>query len=87
VGEYNDLTRDFYYLLTLLVIDNLYIGDFENSIIRKVVVSTGIISTIAGTGSNGFSGDGDQAPSAELDQPYGVGLDSSGILLLQSVIF
>ena len=52
-----------------------------------MVVSTGIISTIAGTGSYGFSGDGGQALSAELDGPYGVGLDSSGILLLQSIIF
>ena len=43
-----------------------------------MTVSTGIISTIAGTGTASYSGDNGQATSATLSQPYGVGLDSTG---------
>ncbi len=46
--------------------------------VHKVTVSTGIISTIAGTGSNGYNGDNMEATSAMLNEPYGVALDSSG---------
>ncbi len=41
-------------------------------------MSTNIITTIAGTFSHGFSGDGGPATSAELNEPNGVALDSSG---------
>ena len=57
---------------------NVYIADQGNSRIRKVTVSTGIISTVAGTGSGSYSGDGGQATSALLYYPFGVCLDSSG---------
>ena len=83
MGEQSDLSRDYYYLLYNL--GNLYIAD--SSAIRKVVISTGIIFTIAGTGSDGFSGDGGQATAAELNMPEGLTVDSLGILFLQSVIF
>ena len=46
-----------------------------------MVASTGIISTIAGSGSEGYSGDGGQATSATLKSPSGLTVDSSGILL------
>ncbi len=46
--------------------------------IRKVIVSTGIICTIAGTGTAGSSGDGGDATAAALYQPYGVAVDSAG---------
>ena len=59
---------------------NVYIADTYNSCIRKVTVSTGIITTIAGTGTLGYSGDGGAATSATLYLPSGVALDSSGIL-------
>ena len=84
MGEQSDLSRDYYYLLSLHFIDNLYIGDYVNGVIRKVVVSTGIISTIAGTGSNGFSGDGGQATAATFRDPEGLTVDSSGIPLLSA---
>jgi DNA-binding beta-propeller fold protein YncE len=58
---------------------NVYIADQWNHRIRKVTVSTGIITTIAGTGSTTFSGDGGAATSATLYFPYGVALDSSGM--------
>jgi len=55
---------------------NLYIADFGNSRIRKV--SNGVISTIAGNGTPGFSGDNGPATSAQLAYPNGVAADSAG---------
>ncbi len=66
-------------MLMLLPIGNVYIGDFGNHRIRKITVSTGVITTIAGTGTASFSGDGGLATSAELNSPAGVILDASGI--------
>jgi trimeric autotransporter adhesin len=57
---------------------NIYIADTYNHRIRMVTKSTGIISTVAGTGSSGYSGDGGQATSAVLKYPYGVAVDASG---------
>ncbi len=58
---------------------NIYIADSGNNRIRKVTVSTGIITTIAGTGNSGYSNDNVQAASAAVYAPTGVALDSSGI--------
>jgi sugar lactone lactonase YvrE len=57
---------------------NLYIADKGNNKIRKVTVSTGDISTVAGDGTAGFSGDGAAATSAELNEPFSAVVDSSG---------
>ena len=57
---------------------NVFIADTENNRIRKVTVSTGIISTIAGNGIQGFSGDGGPATSAKLAEEFGVAVDASG---------
>ena len=57
---------------------NFYIADYDNYRIRKVTVSTGIITTIAGTGIATYSGDTGQGTSAALNLPHGVNLDSSG---------
>jgi sugar lactone lactonase YvrE len=57
---------------------NIYIADTGNNKIRKVTISTGFISTIAGTGTAGSTGDGAAATSAKLSAPKGVGLDTSG---------
>src|SRR5208283_3797031 len=57
---------------------NLYIGDVDNQRIRAVNLSTGIITTIAGNGTSGFSGDGGLATAAELAGPFGVAVDASG---------
>ncbi|MCB4790804.1 MAG: carboxypeptidase regulatory-like domain-containing protein [Elusimicrobia bacterium] len=56
---------------------NVYIADTNNYRIRKVNAS-GIISTFAGTGTSGFSGDGGLAASAQLNTPNGVAVDASG---------
>ncbi len=69
--------RDFfYYLLTHL--GNIYIADSYNHRIRKVTLSTGIIATIAGSGTSGYSGDNGAATSAAIYYPVGITLDSSG---------
>jgi len=57
---------------------NIYIADMYNNRIRKVDVSTGIITTIAGTGNGGYNGDGILATTAEIYYPMAVALDTSG---------
>ena len=59
----------------------MYIADTGNSRIRKVTVSTGIITLIAGTGSFSYSGDNGAATSATLYGPRGVAVDTSGRIL------
>ena len=60
---------------------NLYIADTHNHRVRRVDVA-GTITTIAGTGGRGFSGDGRSAVNAQLDYPQGVALDASGNLYI-----
>jgi sugar lactone lactonase YvrE len=60
---------------------NLYIADWGNNRIRKVAAD-GTISTIAGTGVPGFSGDGGPAINAELFNPQSISIDSSGNLFV-----
>ena len=57
---------------------NIYVADLTNNRIRKITVATGFISTLAGTGTASFAGDGAAATSAGLNQPYGVAVDSAG---------
>jgi sugar lactone lactonase YvrE len=57
---------------------NLYIADTYNQRIRVVSVTTGVITTIAGTGVGGYSGDGGPATKAELYNPAGLAVDSAG---------
>ena len=61
---------------------NLFIGDTFNHRIRRVDAETGIITTVAGSGEEGFSGDNGPAPAAALLLPTGVTLDSSGNLFI-----
>jgi sugar lactone lactonase YvrE len=64
---------------------NLYIAERDNHAIRKVAARTGIISTLAGTGAAGFSGDGGPAAAAQLRQPHSIVLDGRGGLLICDV--
>jgi prepilin-type N-terminal cleavage/methylation domain-containing protein len=57
---------------------NFYIADTANSRVRKVTVATGIITTVAGNGTQGYSGDGGQATAAELNNAQKVAIDSTG---------
>ena len=56
----------------------LYIADMGNSVIRKVDLITGIITTVAGNGTQGFSGDGGPATAAQLNRPRAVYVDVAG---------
>lgn len=61
---------------------NLYIVERDSHVVRKVAQETGTISTFAGTGTAGFSGDGGQATAAQLNQPHSIAFDPSGQLLI-----
>ncbi len=76
-------------LFTLTLLGNLYVADSDNQRIRKVTsvsptyptsspTRSSIITTFAGTGSGGYSGDGGQASSTTISCPIGIDHDSSG---------
>jgi hypothetical protein len=54
---------------------NVYIAERDNHVIRRVDAETGIVSTIAGTGVAGFSGDGGPSAKAQLRQPHSIVFD------------
>jgi sugar lactone lactonase YvrE len=64
---------------------NLYISETVKNRIRKVTPS-GTISTVAGNGIQGYSGDGGLATSAELSNPFGVAVDSGGNLYISETV-
>src|SRR5437879_6433471 len=61
---------------------DLFIADAYNHRIRRVAAGTGLITTVAGTGESGFSGDGGPATSAQLETPTGVAIDAVGNLFI-----
>ena len=76
--------RQFHFIRNMLSLTpfhtgNVYIADTSNHRVRKITVSTGIISTIVGTGTGSYSGDNGAATSAALNSPQGVAVDASGI--------
>ncbi len=60
---------------------NIYIADDGASVIRKVSAATGIITTIAGNGTSGFSGDGGPATNAQLNYAAGVCTNGTGSII------
>ncbi|RST16891.1 hypothetical protein E2C00_33090 [Streptomyces sp. WAC05374] len=63
----------------------LYVSDHNNHRVRKVA-GDGTISTVAGTGTDGFSGDGGPATSAELNYPFGLAVDCVGALYIADYV-
>jgi sugar lactone lactonase YvrE len=61
---------------------DLYFTDRSNHRIRKITMSTGIISTVAGTGTAGYNGDGMLATAAQLNSPNEVAFDATGNLFI-----
>lgn len=61
---------------------DLYFADSGNNRIRKVTMSTGVITTVAGDGNEGFSGDDVEAISTSLHEPLDVEVDSSGNIFI-----
>lgn len=66
---------------------NVYFNDYKNNRVRKVD-SNGIISTYAGTGIHGYSGDGEPADRAQINDVYGLGIDKfDNIYIMDSLNF
>ena len=61
---------------------NLYMAEYGKHRVRKVEAHTGIISTVAGTGSSGFAGDGGPATEANLKNPWGLSINGAGDLFI-----
>jgi hypothetical protein len=57
---------------------NLYIATYSGNRVRKVAASTGIITTLAGTGAIGYNGDGIPATTANVSYPWGIAVDAAG---------
>jgi sugar lactone lactonase YvrE len=61
---------------------HLFIADTYNDVIREVDLATGLMTTVVGTGDNGDTGDGGPPADAELSDPDGLAIDSSGDLFI-----
>jgi DNA-binding beta-propeller fold protein YncE len=61
---------------------NMYFVEMQNHVVRRVDRKTHIISTVAGTGAPGFSGDGGPAVKAQFRQPHSIAFDKTGGLLV-----
>ncbi len=71
-----------------IVIDssgNVYVSD-QNNRIRKITISTGIISTYVGTGTASYTGDNVQATSSAINSPFGLGIDSSNNIYIADAL-
>ena len=67
------------------VAGNVYIADSGNNLIRKVAAGTALVSTVAGSGSATFTGDGGPATMAGMYGPYALAVDSSANLFFSDI--
>jgi sugar lactone lactonase YvrE len=61
---------------------NMFFAEMQNHVVRRVDAKTRLISTVAGTGTAGFGGDGGPATAAQLRQPHSIAFDGEGRLLI-----
>ena len=61
---------------------NMFFAEMQNHVVRRVDAKTKVISTLAGTGAPGFSGDGGPAAKAQFKQPHSIAFDPDGKLLV-----
>ena len=64
---------------------NMYFVEMRNHLVRRVDAKTRTISTVAGTGEPGFSGDGGPAVKAQFAQPHSIALDGKGFLFVADI--
>ncbi len=64
---------------------HMFFVEMQNHLVRRVDARTHIISTVAGTGQPGFSGDGGPATKAKLKQPHSIALDGTGSLYIADI--
>lgn len=64
---------------------NMYFVEMLNAVVRRVDARNGIISTVAGTGEEGFSGDGGPAVRARFNKPHSIALDGKGSLYIADI--
>jgi len=65
---------------------NLFFVERLNHVVRRVDAHTGIITTVAGCGKEGFGGDGGPATAAMLKQPHSIGFDQQGDLYICDIL-
>ena len=65
---------------------NMFFAEMKNNLIRRVDKATGTISTVAGTGEAGFSGDGGPAVKARFRQPHSIQFDPQGRLVVCDIM-
>lgn len=61
---------------------NLYVVERDNHTVRRIAGQTGLVTTLAGNGESGFSGDGRAAVLSQLNRPHSIAFDSQGNLLI-----
>jgi sugar lactone lactonase YvrE len=61
---------------------NMFFAEMQNHVVRRVDAKTRVITTVAGTGTPGFAGDGGPANQAQLRQPHSIAFDAEGRLLI-----
>jgi hypothetical protein len=89
VGDGSPATSAHLYYPTDVAVDpagDVLIADFYNSRLRRINATTGIISTVAGTGSSGTAGDNGPASSAQLHGVQGVAVDGSGNIYVADTV-